>query len=168
MNKTGQSASSLSERLSAKLEQDRKQIEELTLSEHKKLAENFLNASKAEFDTIRSAIQEQSKTTAQTLGVMLRWPLWTAAGCIVIVLTALVTLWAGTTWGRSELSEIRAVTATERQTLLQLQNQTGQIRIINSEKGTFLILPKSAENGWTCGESKTPCIKLPQPEANRK
>jgi len=159
MSRDGPASNSLSRRLSAKLEADRKLIEELTLHEHRKLAQNFLDASKAELDTIRSAIQDQSRTTAQALHTMLRWPLWTAAVCTVIVLSALTLLWAMTWWLRQDLAEIRTVTLQERQALTNLRDQTGGVRVMRNDKGLFLILPKGAETGWKCADE--PCVKMP-------
>ncbi|PYE84198.1 hypothetical protein C7477_1515 [Phyllobacterium leguminum] len=162
MSRGGPTSSTLSERLSAKLEADRKQIEELTLSEHRKLAQSFLAASRDELATIKNAIHEQSLSTMQNMRVMLRWPLWTAAGCIVIVLTSLALLLVGTWWMRQDLAETRRAIIGERQALSSLRAQTGGVKVTTSDKGTFLVLPKGAETGWTCDE--TPCVKIPATE----
>lgn len=160
MSRDGPASSTLSERLAAKLEADRKQVEELTLSEHRKLAQSFLDASKAELDTIRNAIHEQSLTTVQTLREMLRWPLWTAAGCIVIVIMSLALLWVGTWWIRSDLVELRSAVRSERQALSDLERQTHGIRFTASDKGTFLVLPPSADatTQYTCGNRT--CLRI--------
>lgn len=160
MSRDGPASSTLSERLAAKLEQDRRQVEELTLSEHRKLAQSFLDASKLEFDTIQHAILAQSLVTRQSLREMLRWPLWTAAGCLVIVLTSLMLLWAGSWWFRQELSELRTEVRSERRVLDELRKETHGLSFTRAETGTFLSLPAGTDLAQTyrCGELS--CIKL--------
>jgi hypothetical protein len=160
MSRDGPASSTLSERLAAKLEADRQQVEELTLSEHRKLAQSFLDASKAELDTIRNAIHAQSLTTVQSVRVLLRWPLWTAASCIVMVIASLALLWAGTWWTRNDLEQLRSAVMSERQALTDLTSQTHGIRFTASDKGTFLVLPASADatTQYTCGNRT--CIRV--------
>lgn len=157
-------ANSLRERLAAKLEADRKEIEALTLSEHRKLAESFLAASKAEFATIESDLRHQTtgltRTLQGSLGEVLRWPLWTAAGCVVTVMASLGLLWAGTWWLRSDLNELRQQTAAEEATLLQLKAQTGGLRIVTARDGVYVVLPSGTDvtKLYTCGPLQ--CLKI--------
>lgn len=160
MNRGGPASSTLSERLAAKLEADRKQVEELTLSEHRKLAQSFLDASKAELATIRSAIQGESLTTVQTLRAMLRWPLWTASCCIVTVIMSLTLLWVGTWWMRQDLAETRSAITTERQVLSSLQEQTGGVRIVKAENGMFVVLPRGIDASKTFRCNEQDCIRI--------
>nr|CRY96122.1 hypothetical protein [uncultured prokaryote] len=160
MSKAGQGGSSLNERLALKLEEDRKQIEAMLLSEHRKLGQSLLDASQAEFSTIQNVIHAQSQRTVQSMRVMLRWPLWTATGCLAIVLTSLALLWAVTWWLREDLAGIRTATISERQALADLEAQTNKLRVTTSKEGTFLVLPEGidASQIWTCG--KQPCLRI--------
>lgn len=160
MSRAGPASSSLSERLAAKLEADRKQVEELTMNEHRKLAQSFLDASRAELGTMQSAIHAQSLSTVRSMRAMLHWPLWTAAGCLVTVMASLALLWAGTWWMRSDLEQLRIAVRSESQALSDLNSKTHGIQFTASDRGTFLVLPTTADatTQYRCGDRT--CIRI--------
>ena len=163
MSKTGPGISSLNERLRTKLSDDRERIEALTLSEQQKLAENLIAASKAEFARIRTTIEQETAATRVSVRSLLRWPLWTAAICVILVVISLTVLWAGTWWLREDLKALRAETEAQKSTLGALKDQTGGIEILPSSDGTFVILPQETDlrTTYRCGDDR-PCLKMPR------
>lgn len=163
MSSTGRAPSSLSARLTTKLSQDRQQIEELTLAEQKKLAANLETASKDAFAHIRSVIDRETLATTRSVRKLLRWPLWTAAICVILVAISLTVLWATTWWFQQDLIELRAETQAQRRALQSLTDQTGGIEILTATNGTFVILPKGTDldTVYTCRDERS-CLKLPR------
>ena len=94
---------------------------------------------------------------------LLRWPLWTAAICVILVVISLTALWAGTWWLREDLKALRAETEAQKSTLGALKDQTGGIEILPSSDGTFVILPQGTDlrTTYRCGDDR-PCLKMPR------
>ena len=164
MSVTGPAGPSLTARLQEKLRQDREQIEALTLSELRKLAESLSASSRDALDAMREDTDER---LALMRGQMerierqqRRWPLWTALACATIAGALFALLWMATSWARSDLRAALIERYEARQVLELLRDETKGVSMGTSADGTFLVLPEGADPRWTCGESA--CVKLPE------
>jgi hypothetical protein len=163
MASTG-SASSLSERLRAKMEADRMEVEKLTSNELEKLASSLRSASAAALSSTESAISERMKRLYREMGRIerdqKRWPLWSGAGALALSGSILIGLWAFSGWQRSELASLQAQIVQERNTLGQLQSHTGGVRLVEAPNGWFLMFPTGTDTKTTYDCQGQSCIKL--------
>ena len=163
MSKTGRVPNSLSERLTTRLSEDRERIEQLTLSEQRKLASNLESASRDAFARIRSVIDQETLATTVSVRKLLRWPLWTAAICVILVVISLTTLWGVSWWMRQDLIALRAETQAQESALQSLTDKTGGVEILSTTDGTYIVLPKGTSLTTTYGcTNNRPCLKLPR------
>ena len=162
MSKTGRVPNSLSERLTTRLSEDRERIEQLTLSEQRKLATNLESASRDAFARIRSVIDQETLATTVSVQKLLRWPLWTAAMCVILVAISLTTLWGVSWWLRQDLIALRAETMRQENALQSLMDKTGGVEILSGQNGQFVILPKGTRLNETYQCDGRPCLKLPR------
>lgn len=166
MSRTGPARANLTAQLQEKLRQDREQIEALTLSELKQLAESLSRSSRAALDAMESDTRERLARMKAEMDTIARrqrrWPLWTVLTSIVIAGALFTLLWMVTSWERSELRELMDQTATARSTLTDLQAETYGTRIMQSEEGApVMILPGGTELLYRCGaEGETICVRL--------
>ena len=160
MSKTGRVPNSLNERLTTRLSEDRERIEQLTLSEQKKLATNLESASRDAFARIRSVIDQETLATTVSVRKLLRWPLWTAAICVILVVISLTTLWGVSWWMRQDLIALRAETQVQESALQSLMDKTGGVEILSAQNGRFVILPKGTRLNATYQCDGRPCLKL--------
>lgn len=164
MSVTGPAGPSLTARLQERLRQDRSEIEELTRSELRALAESLSASSRAALDGIeRDTAARLARLRSETDAIARRqrlWPLWTGLSCATIAAALFALLWVATGWERSELGSLTRETARAERTLRALEARTGGVVIQRAEAGTFVILPEGSDPRWTCGESA--CVKLPE------
>lgn len=164
MSVTGPARPSLTAQLQERLAREREQIEALTTSELRQLAESLSRSSRDALDAMESSTRERiERLRSETDAIarrQRRWPLWTALSCTGVAAALFALLWVATSWERSELRSLIEQTAAARSTLELLHRETGGVRVQTAGAGTFLIVPEGTEPGWTCGESA--CLKLPE------
>ena len=164
MSVTGLARASLTEQLQERLRREREEIEALTASELRALAESLSASSRDALDAMESSTRERIErlwSEMEEIGRrQRRWPLWTALSCATIAAALFALLWVATGWERSALGSLMRETARAERTLAALEARTGGVVIQRAREGTFVILPEGADPAWTCGESA--CVKLPE------
>lgn len=164
MSVTGPARPSLTAQLQERVTREREQIEALTLSEQRALAESLSRSSRDALDAMESSTRERIERLRSEMDAIARrqrlWPVWTALSCATVAAALFALLWVATGWKRSELGTLLRETARAERTLAALEARTGGVVIQRAQNGTFVIVPDGTEPGWTCGESA--CLKLPE------
>ena len=175
MAKDGSARPSLNERLRARTQAERSEIEELTRSELRQLAESLKRESKTALDSMQNDTRSRIETVRAEMGSIERrqrhWWLWSALVTIAMVLIGLVSLWGTSLWlrwtldeTRTELARVQLRIGDERRVLEALRRKTGGVRIQRYADGsTFVELPAGTDMRtiYRCREGKVPCVKLP-------
>ena len=177
MAKGGPGTGSLNERLRARTQAERSEIEELTRSELRQLAESLKRESKTALDSMQNDTRSRIETVRAEMGSIerrqRRWWLWSALGSIAMVLIGLASLWGMSVWlrwtldeTRTELARVQLRIGDERRALDNLRRETGGVRIQRYQDGsTFVELPPGTDvrTIYRCGEgtAQVPCVKLP-------
>lgn len=173
MSRTGPGTPTLSERLAAKTAADREQIEAAMLNEQQHFAESLRNASKAALAGMESDMAAHQAKMTSSLRELLRWPLWSAAISLSVILASIALLWGVTWWMRGDLAEIRSATSAatmerqnEEENLRLLRDQTHGVWIHTPQTGPALVLvpPNTDLKRITnCQADGKPmkCIELP-------
>ncbi|CAM4405220.1 hypothetical protein PARU111607_17315 [Palleronia rufa] len=164
MSRTGPARANLTAQLQEKLRQDREQIEALTSSELKQLAESLSRSSRAALDAMESDTRERLARMRREMDEIAtrqrRWPLWTALSSAVIALSIFALLWMATSWARSDLRTALRERYEARQLLDDLREQTRGMTLQTSSAGrTYVVGPEGSEGNVCNG---MPCIGLPE------
>ena len=166
MSVTGPAGPSLTARLQEKLRQDREQIETLTRSELRRLAESLSASSRDALDAMESSTRERMARMRSEMEEIARrqrrWPLWTALACATLAGALFALLWMATSWARSDLRGLLEQTSSARATLRALEAETGGVRIATLASGeTVMRLPGGSETLFRCGrEAEGICVTL--------
>jgi len=175
MPNTGNSLASLAERMRAKAEQDRQELEALTQQQFTALSESLRQSSTVALTTTEAAIQEKlgmleasiasrCQTLSRAFGQ--RW---------LQALLLSMSLLLGTTlggWGvmallsrkvmalQDELQSLQANKAELESIAGQLEKRTWGLKLLENQDGRFILLPSktSAQTGWTVGKQQA--VKL--------
>lgn len=166
---------SLAERIRAKTEQERQEVETLTRQQFDALSQSLSESSKNALSTTEAAILSQltslernvtshCRTLSLTFGK--RWLQ------VVFLTSAVILAAAASMWGisaffqskagnlRQEITELAARKIVLEKTVSQLEAKTWGLELSENEKGRFIILPPKVtpKTGWTVGNQQA--IKL--------
>ena len=175
MPNTGNSLASLAERLKAKTEQDRQELEALTRQQFDALSESLRQSSTAALNTTEAAIQDalgqleasiasRCLTLSRIFGR--RWLQALLLGLALLMGTALggwgllTMLQSRTTALQNEIQDLRADKATLETTVTQLSERTWGLKLLENQEGRFIVLPPrtTPKTGWTVGNQQA--VKL--------
>lgn len=164
MSRTGPARPNLTAQLQEKLRTDREQIEALTTTELKQLAESLSKSSKAALDAMErdthARLARMRSDMEEIATRQRRWPLWTALSCIGIAGALFAMLWMATSWARSDLKTVLTERYEARQVLDELNDHTRGISMQEDSKGQrYVVAPEGSENRICSG---VPCIRLPK------
>ncbi len=151
----------LNKQLQEKVENERRQIEEINRQELDRLRQNLERECRDVESTIKNATDSLRRRTLGLLKWSLVLPAASLAGLSVIFLFA---SWGMTRYSLSQIQEIarnRALIEAQEKTLEVLGKRGRGVGFYESDRGTFLILPKGTKykTDWKCGERA--CLKLP-------
>lgn len=175
MPNTGNSLASLAERMRAKTEQDRQELEALTRQQFNALSESLRQSSTAALRTTEAAIQEKLGTLEESIASRCQTLSWTFGRKWLQALLLSMALLAGTAlggWGvvtllthrltalQDEIQSLNANKAELESTTGQLEKRTWGLKLLENQDGRFIILPPktSAHTGWTVGKQQA--VKL--------
>ena len=149
MRKTGPATKNLTEQLQETVRRQREEIEAATRDELQTLVSALRQSSSIALDGLKSDILSQlsviqnevttrRKLMNEELAEIRKSPRRMILSSVAIAATITAIFWSGpplwTMW------------------------QLGSVTVQSAENGTFLILPPTAQTGWTCGDN--PCVKL--------
>ena len=175
MPNTGNSLTSLAERMRAKTEQDRQELEALTRQQFDALSKSLRQSSAAALRTTEAAIQEKLGTLEESIASRCQTLSWTFGRKWLQALLLSMALLAGTAlggWGvmamlthrltalQDEIQSLNANKADLENTVGQLEKRTWGLKLLENQDGRFIILPPktSAHTGWTVGKQQA--VKL--------
>ncbi len=175
MPNTGNSLASLAERMQAKTEQDRQELEGLTRQQFNALNESLRQSSTAALRTTEAAIQEKLGTLEEHIASRCQTLSWTFGKKWLQALLLSLGLLMGTAmgcWGvvtllthrvmtlQDEIQSLEASKAELENTAGQLEKRTWGLKLLENQDGRFIILPPktSAHTGWTVGSQQA--VKL--------
>lgn len=164
----GNALSTLAERIRARTEQERQEIEALTRQQFNALQQSLHESSKHALDTTEAAIQSRltalEKDVARRCG-MLTWMfgkrflqalLLSFALCLGLILGG----WGLMRWKTNQIvtlnqesAQLKTYIAALEKTVEQLEAKTWGLELTESKDGRFIILPPKAtlKTGWTFG-----------------
>jgi len=171
MPNTGNSLASLAERMRAKTEQDRQELEALTRQQFTALGESLRQSSTAALRTTEAAIQEKLGTLEESIASRCQTLSWTFGRKWLQALLLGMGLLMGTALGgwsvvtlltnrvlalQGEIQSINASKAELESIASQLEKRTWGLRLLENQDGRFIILPPktSAQTGWTVGKQQ--------------
>ena len=175
MPNTGNSLASLAERMRAKTEQDRQELEALTRQQFNALSESLRQSSTAALRTTEAAIQEKLGTLEENIASRCQTLSWTFGKKWLQALLLSMAFLMGTTlggWGvvtllthrvmalQDEIQSLNASKTELESTAVQLEKRTWGLRLLENREGRFIILPPktSANTGWSVGKQRA--VKL--------
>ena len=175
MPNTGNSLASLSERMRAKTEQDRQELEALTQQQFNALSESLRQSSTAALRTTEAAIQEKLGTLEENITSRCQTLSWAFGRKWLQALLLSLALLVGTalgSWGvltllshrvmalQDEIQNLEVSKAELESTAEQLEKRTWGLRLLENQEGRFIILPPktSAKTGWMVGKQQA--VKL--------
>lgn len=175
MPNTGNSLASLAERMRAKTEQDRQELEALTRQQFDALSKSLRQSSAAALSTTEAAIQEKLGKLEENIASRCQTLSWTFGRKWLQALLLSMALLAGTAlggWGvvtlfthrimalQDEIQSLHASKAELGNTVGQLEKRTWGLKLLENQDGRFIILPPktSAHTGWTVGKQQA--VKL--------
>ncbi|MDQ7832329.1 MAG: hypothetical protein RDU30_11380 [Desulfovibrionaceae bacterium] len=175
MPNTGNSLASLAERMRAKTEQDRQELEALTRQQFNALSESLRQSSAVALRTTEVAIQEKLGTLEESIASRCQTLNWAFGRKWLQVLLLGMALLMGTAlggWGvvtllthramalQDEIQSLEASKADLENTVGQLEKRTWGLKLLENQEGRFIILPPktSAHTGWTVGKQQA--VKL--------
>lgn len=161
--------SSLAERMKARTERERQEVEALTRQQFEALRENLSASSKNALTTTEAAIMRQLKDLEKTVSSLCRTLSWMFARkwlqALLITLSTLIGValagWA-IGWGLLTLAENK-ITDVQREintlnqqksalekTVTQLEVKTWGVRLVEAPEGRFIVLPpkNTLKPGW--------------------
>ena len=175
MPNTGNSLTSLAERMRAKTEQDRQELEALTRQQFDALSKSLRQSSTAALRTTEAAIQEKLGKLEENVASRCHTLSWTFGKKWLQALILSMALLTGTAlggWGvvtlftrrimalQGEIQSLHASKAELESTVGQLEKRTWGLKLLENQDGRFIILPpkSSAQTGWTVGKQQA--VKL--------
>ncbi|EHJ48327.1 hypothetical protein DFW101_2322 [Solidesulfovibrio carbinoliphilus subsp. oakridgensis] len=175
MPNTGNSLASLAERMRAKTEQDRQELEALTRQQFNALSESLRQSSTAALRTTEAAIQEKLGKLEESIASRCQTLSWAFGKRWLQALLLSMALLMGTAlggWGvvtlitnrvlalQGEIQSLNASKAELENTVGQLEKRTWGLKLLENQDGRFIILPPktSAHTGWTVGKQQA--VKL--------
>ncbi len=164
----GNSLSTLTERIRAKTEQDRQEIEILTQQQFNSLSENLSASSKNALSSTETAIQAQlaalEKSVASRCGILSRMfgKRFLQALLLSFALFLGLTLggWGLIQWEtgrilslRQEASQLQSTVTALEKTAAQWEAKTWGLELTENDKGRFIIIPSkmTIKTNWTLG-----------------
>lgn len=171
MPNTGNSLASLAERMRAKTEQDRQELEALTRQQLDALSKSLRQSSAAALRTTEAAIQEKLGILEESIASRCQTLSWTFGRKWLQALLLSMALLAGMAlggWGvmtlfthrimalQDEVQSLEASKAELESIAGQLEKRTWGLRLLENQDGRFIILPPktSAHAGWTVGKQQ--------------
>ncbi|EKO39936.1 MAG: hypothetical protein B193_1346 [Solidesulfovibrio magneticus str. Maddingley MBC34] len=171
MSNTGNSLASLAERMRAKTEEDRQELEALTRQQFNALSESLRQSSAVALRTTEAAIQEKLGTLEESIASRCQTLSWAFGRKWLQVLLLGMAFLAGTAlggWGvvslltnrvvalQDEIQSLHASKAELVNTAGQLEKRTWGLKLLENQDGRFIILPPktSAHTGWTVGKQQ--------------
>ena len=175
MPSTGNSLTSLAERLKAKAEQDRQELEALTRQQFDALSESLRQSSTAALSTTEVAIQEALGRLEASIASHCQTLSWTFGRKWLQALLLGLALLMGTAlggWGllnmlqskatalHNEIRDLQADKAALEATVAQLSERTWGLKLLENQDGRFIVLPQKTtpKTGWTVGKQQA--VKL--------
>ncbi|HML53262.1 MAG TPA: hypothetical protein PKC79_04150 [Solidesulfovibrio magneticus] len=175
MPNTGNSLASLAERMRAKTEQDRQELEALTRQQFDALSKSLRQSSAAALRTTEAAIQKKLGTLEESIASRCQTLSWTFGRKWLQALLLSMALLAGMAlggWGvvtlftykimilRGEIQSLNASKADLENTVGQLEKRNWGLKVLENQDGRFIILPPkaTAKTGWTVGKQQA--VKL--------
>ena len=175
MQNNGTSLSSLAERMKAKTEQERREIENLTRQQFNSLQQNLSESSKNALSTTEAVILSQLSVLEKNVAnrcCILNWMfgkrlLQALLLSCVLFLSLTLGGWGLVHWEtsrmlnlRQETEQLKAHIAALETTATQLRDKTWGLELTESKEGRFIILPAkiTPKTGWTFGNRQA--IKL--------
>jgi hypothetical protein len=152
----------LNQQLQQKLEQDRKQIQELHDSELAKLKQNLDIECQNVLNTFNNATEVIKQKTQNQLKWYLALP---AITTISLLGTFFISNWGMMQYLSQQANKIASQQAQirkQQKTLEHLTNKTWGIELYSNNQGKFIILPPTTDypTDWKCNNQ--PCLKLTQ------
>ena len=162
------SMNALIERMRAKTEQERLELEALTRQQFDALSESLLQSSQNALRTTEAAIlahlgrlerilDSRCQSLARAFGsICLRGAILT----LCILACAALSGWGLLTLAGNSATELQQKIAAWEKTAAQLEAKTWGLSLVENPKGRFIILPekRTLESGWTIG--KNPAWKV--------
>lgn len=175
MPNTGNSLTSLAERMRAKTEQDRQELEALTRQQFDALSKSLRQSSTAALRTTEAAIQEKLGKLEENIASRCQTLNWAFGRKWLQALLLSMALLVGTAlgcWGvatllthrimalQGEIQNLNASKVELENTAGQLEKRTWGLKLLENQDGRFIILPPktSAHTGWTVGKQQA--VKL--------
>ncbi len=171
----GNSLSTLAERIRAKTEQDRQEIEALTRQQFNSLSENLNASSKNALSSTEVAIQAQLAVLEKSVTSRCAILNWMFGKRFLQALFLSFALFLGLTFGgwsliqwetsrilslRKETAQLQSTVAALEKTAAQWEAKTWGLELTENDKGRFIIIPAkiTIKTGWTLGNRQA--IKL--------
>jgi len=175
MPNTGNSLASLAERMRAKTEQDRQELEALTRQQFDALSRSLRQSSAVALRTTEAAIREKLGTLEESIASRCQTLSWAFGRKWLQVLLLGMALLMGTAlggWGvvslfthkiialQGEIQSLNASKVEMENTAGQLEKRTWGLKLLENQDGRFIILPPkaTAKTGWTVGKQQA--VKL--------
>lgn len=175
MQQTGDSLASLTQRMRAKTEQDRQEIEALARKQFSDLSESLRQSSTAALSTTEAAIRDRLGSLEQTIASRCQTLSWAfGKKCLQALFLSLSMLLGASLggWGvvtlltrkvtalQGEIQNLHASKAELESIADQLEKRTWGLRLLENQDGRFIVLPPktSARTDWTVGKQKA--VKL--------
>jgi len=156
--------STLSEQLKKRQEEELDAIEDQTQQQLHELGKRLSKHVRYELDTINEDIRESLETanitTEIAVRILIRRWLVAAGMGLAMSLGLIIGGYSLMKWMSGNLVRMEGERQEMLQTLEQLQNQTGGLRLVRAPQGRFLILPDGSKDGWTVGGHVA--VKLPE------